>query len=256
MKIQEITSKENERFKFALSLLDKKGRKQSGMMLVEGKKFVADLVKFNVPIQYLFFGDDALEFVEGLQMQNVPAYKLPQNLLSKLSRQSTSQQVVAVVREPLPKSKLPSTNFLVLDGLQDAGNVGTILRTALATGFETVYLLDCVDVFSPKVVDASMTAIFHLNLVKITREDFVKLAREQNFAIVLADFGGKNALQYENKYAILGLVIGNEGNGVSEQVNSVACDILTLPMSNKIESLNASVSAGILMYLLNGKKEE
>ena len=250
-----ISSKDNTMLKKAKALLTKKGRKEQNKMLVEGKKTVADLLKFNIKMQTILFSEQTKDFVLSLQPPpDIELVMLEKNLIGEITHQTTSQEVVAVVDMPKVISQQPNTNFLVLDGLQDAGNVGTILRTALATGFNTIYLLDCVDVFSPKVVDSSMTAVFHLNLIKMAKREFITFANKQNLKILSADFGGQNALNYKAPSEIIGLVIGNEGNGVSEEINNICIDKLTLPMSNKIESLNASVSAGILMYLINASK--
>ena len=100
-----------------------------------------------------------------------------------------------------------------------------------------------------------MTAIFNLEIQKSKREEFVKLSKEWDLPIYVADLDGVNALQFKSKCGIIGIVIGNEGNGVSEELKRIASNIVTLPMDKNIESLNAAVSAGVLMYVLKNNKE-
>lgn len=250
-----IASKDNSTLRLAKSLTDKKGRKQSNLMLVEGKKMIADLLKLKVKIHTIFFSNRLLEYVSSLEPPpETQLILLEKNLIFELTHQTTSQEIVAVVDIPKSNSILPNTNFIVLDGLQDAGNVGTILRTALGANFLTVYLIDCVDISSPKVVDSSMTAMFHLNLVKIAKADFIDLVKENKMPVYSADLDGICAYDFMPPKKIMGIVIGNEGNGVSNEINAVVEGKITIPMNNKIESLNASVSAGIMMYLINMKQ--
>lgn len=252
-----ISSKENALIKFAKQLLDKKGRKEYGKMLIEGKKTIADLLKLNVDIEMIFCSSQTQEFVKNLNPPpSTQCVLCENNIINQITHQTTSQEVVAVVKIPKQKSLLPTTNFLVLDGLQDAGNIGTIMRTALATGFNTIYLIDCVDISNPKVVDSSMTAIFHLNLVSIDREEFIDLVKRNDLKLLSAELDGENACTMSVPCGIIGLVIGNEGNGVSDLVSKNSFKKITLPMSQSIESLNASVSAGILMYLIKMKNGE
>lgn len=257
MDFKVISSKDNATIKFAKQLLDKKARKESGKMLIEGKKTISDLLKLNVKIEMIFCSNNTQEFVKNLNPPpSTQCVLCENNIISQITHQTTSQEVVAIVDIPQQKSLLPNTNFLVLDGLQDAGNIGTIMRTALATGFNTIYLIDCVDISNPKVVDSSMTAIFHLNLVRIGREEFIDLVKQNNLKLLSAELNGENACAMSVPCGIIGLVIGNEGNGVSDLVSQNSFKKITLPMSQSIESLNASVSAGILMYLIKMKNGE
>ena len=240
-----IESKQNKFVKLVKELKTKKGRQQHKLLLVEGKKSVADCLSLGVKCEFVLT-NEATDF----HPPDVQNYCVKNSIFEELTSQVTTQGIIGVFQQPQMYDNKPTTNFIVLDGLQDPGNVGTILRTAVATGYKRVILLDCVDVFSEKVVNSSMTSIFHLELQKIKREDFVEKLKQWDLPLFVADLDGQNALQFSHNYAILGLVLGNEGNGVSDLVKTTATKTLTLPMEKNIESLNVAVSAGILMYLL------
>ena len=242
-----ITSKQNEKIKLIEKLHTKKGRVEHKKLIIEGRKSLADCKSFNVIFNYILYTPENADFVRDFSCEK---YEVSAELLKEISSQVTPQGVLAVVAQPKLATTRPTTNYIVLDGIQDAGNLGTILRTALATNFMRVVLIDCVDVFSEKVINSSMTAVFKLELTKCKREEFAKLKNEYGFPLYVADLSGKNALQIAPKCGIIGLVVGNEGNGVSAETKSAADEVITLPMDKNIESLNVAVSAGVLMYIL------
>lgn len=245
-----IESKQNQYVKLVKDLKTKKGRLEHKKLIIEGFKSVNDCLKLGVECNFILTNCDC-----ELTFENIPTFKVANSVFDELTSQVTPQGVLGVFKQPQQVFTKPTTDFIVLDGLQDAGNVGTILRTALATGFKRVILIDCVDAFSQKVVSSSMTAIFNLEIQKSKREEFVKLSKEWDLPIYVADLDGVNALQFKSKCGIIGIVIGNEGNGVSEELKRIASTIVTLPMDKNIESLNAAVSAGVLMYVLKNNKE-
>ena len=261
-----ITSKQNQFLKLVKELRTKKGRNKHKKLVIEGKKFILDCLKLGVNFDFILYDNSNEEFItkcilpffEGndnyvLSFENDDLPKVLEvtnEVLNSISAQSTPQGVLAVVSQPKCELRKPTTDFLVLDGLQDAGNVGTIIRTALATNFSHIFLLDCVDVFSDKVINASMTAVFKVNLHKASKAEFINAYKDCNLPLYVADLDGTNALQTQRDCGIIGLVIGNEGNGISPDIRALAHKVITLPMDKNIESLNASVSAGILMYIL------
>jgi TrmH family RNA methyltransferase len=136
---------------------------------------------------------------------------------------------------------------LLLDGVADPSNVGAIIRTAVASGYKEVFLTsECADAFSPKAVRSSMSGVFR---AKVMRGELGEILSVIDCPIVVADMGGENVFErkIQGKFC---LVIGNEGRGVSDSLKTKADIIVSIPMQNDMESLNASVSAGILMYNL------
>ena len=169
-----------------------------------------------------------------------------------LSDEKTPQGVMCRVKIPVKAINAPSGRCLLLDGVSDPGNMGAIIRTANAAGYEEIYLTDdCTDPYSPKSVRASMSGVFFTKLHFGTREEILSVLR--GVPVLVADMGGENLFTFTppSRFA---LVIGNEGNGVSEQIKSAAYKTIASPMKSTQESLNAAVSAGIAMYLL--AKEE
>lgn len=241
-----IESRQNSKIKLVEKLRTKKGRAEHKKLVIEGRKFISDCLAFNVKFCYILYTSENLEFVKDFACEK---FEVSNALMAELSSHKTPQGALAVVEQPDFVAGSPTTNYLVLDGVQDAGNLGTILRTALATNFLRIVLVDCVDVFSDKVISSSMTAVFKLELTKCKREDFVKLKQKYGCPLFVADLNGENALQISRACGIIGLVVGNEGNGVSEEALSVADKVVTLPMDKNIESLNVAVSAGVLMYV-------
>ena len=165
-----------------------------------------------------------------------------------LSDEKTPQGILCRVRIPDTGLRSPKGRCLLLDGVADPGNVGTILRTANAAGYDRVYLTEqCADPFSPKSVRASMSGVFFTEICRGDRAEI--LALMEGFPVVIADMGGVDVFSFAPPKDFV-LVIGNEANGVSNEVKSAAVHTVKIPMRNTQESLNAAVSAGIIMYVL------
>ena len=146
----------------------------------------------------------------------------------------------------------PKGNALFLDGVSDPGNVGAIIRSANAAGYEEIYLTrECADPYSPKSVRASMSGVFFTKLYIGEREDILNVL--SGVPLIVADMHGENAFCFSAPKQFV-LAIGNEANGISVATRSAAKHIVSIPMSSTQESLNAAVSAGILMYVL--KKDQ
>ena len=165
-----------------------------------------------------------------------------------LSDEKTPQGILCRARIPAPTLAPPKGNCLLLDGVADPGNLGTILRTANAAGYNEVYLTkECADPYSPKSVRASMSGVFFTKIYRAQRSEILSVLKE--IPILIADMGGSNVFSYvpPKQFA---LVIGNEANGVSEEVKNAAFHTVKIPMRDTQESLNAAISAGIIMYVL------
>ena len=168
-----------------------------------------------------------------------------------LSDEKTPQGILCRVKIPHLQLQAPSASCLLLDGVADPANVGAIIRTANAAGYKDIYLTEgCADPYAPKSVRASMSGVFFTKLYLGTREEI--LEKLSTVPVFVADMGGVNAFTFQSPERFA-LVIGNEANGVSEVVRKHATATIKIPMQQTQESLNAAVSAGILMYLL--KKE-
>lgn len=252
-----ISSKNNPVIKEICSLEQKKYRDKLGIFFVEGEKFVREAIRL-VPktLRNVLVAEDKIgdfEFLNEVEKEKIVA-TTPQ-VFSYISNTKSPQGIACVLQIPRPIDFDFSRPFLVLDHIQDPGNLGTILRSALATNFLDIFLIDCVDPFSDKVVRSSASSIFSVNIFKIKREDFVTLAMKNKVKLLIAEAGKKSVFDEDISIPkIFGLVIGNEGEGVSADILKIGHMSLSLPMNKNIESLNASISASILMYVITNKR--
>ncbi len=241
-----ITSRSNPLVKKIISLSDKKFRKKYGEYLVEGVKPVSECIAAGCKVT----GVICTPRLEG-SFEN--AVVVSEEVFKALSDEKTPQGVMATVALPQTCARPPRGACLLLDRLQDPGNVGTIIRTANAAGYEDIFLVDCADPFSPKAVRASMSGIFFVNAVCCTLSE--ALSALENVPIMTADMNGENIFAFSPPEKFC-LCIGNEGGGVSEQIKNLSSHTVSIPMRSTCESLNAAVSAAIAMYALKNNVKE
>ncbi len=240
-----ITSKNNPLIKETAGLKEKKGRKQTGLFLVEGVKMTRECLNGGFETERVFLGES---FVGDLPVSQEKIVRVSDEVLRFLSDEKTPQGVVCRVKIPHDEIASPKASCLVLDGVSDPRNVGAIIRTANAAGYQEIYLTnDCADPYSPKSVRASMSGIFFTKLYFGAREEIFSALADT--PLIVADMNGENAFSFDapKKFA---LAIGNEANGISSEALAKAKRSVKIPMTATQESLNAGVAAGILMYLL------
>lgn len=244
-----LTSKNNPLIKETAALKEKKGRKIAGAFLVEGVKMAKECQKSGLEMEKIFVAES---FDEQLPFDENVLVRVSDDVLRHLCDEKTPQGIVCRVKIPQRELCAPSGCCLILDGVADPKNVGAIIRTANAAGYNEIYLTPtCADPYAPKSVRASMSGIFFTKIYTASREEI--LAKMQGVSIVIADMVGANAFTFDVPTPFA-LVIGNEANGVSAEMENHADYAVKIPMQSTQESLNAAVSAGILMYLL--KKQE
>lgn len=235
-----ISSRTNPTIKEIAKLNDKKYRKEYGLYLVEGVKPVNECITAGCTVKTIVCTEELSE--------NYPrAIVVTQSVFSVISSEKTPQGVLAVVEIPSTAVKRAQNSCILLDNVQDPGNLGTIIRTANAAGYKDVYLINCVDPYSPKAVRASMSGIFFVNIYIGSREEALEALG--GVKLVCADMDGESVFSFNppDKFC---LCIGNEGNGISDEVMRAADYKISIPMNATCESLNAAVSAGIAMYQL------
>lgn len=243
-----ITATSNEKLKRLRALYkDKKLREENGVYVAEGTNFVKDIPTDNRVVE-LYIKESNYENLQFLEKQfKIEAYVIKDGIFDALADTVTPSGVIAVVKRKQP-SNILGDFVLVLDGISDAGNMGTILRTACARGIKSVICIDTVDPYCPKAVRASMGGINNINIVACDTDYALKLLK--GFDIISLDMGNENFYEYKknNKTA---LVIGSEAHGIRAEIINASKAVLTIPMAkNSVESLNAAVSAGIAMYLI------
>lgn len=240
-----ISSKDNSTIKEIKKLKEKKYRKDK--YIVEGIKMLEEAIKEEQNI-------DVIVIKEGISLNidlsNYNAITVTENVFNILSDVESPQGVLAVIRKQENKEIDSSADYIVaLDGIQDPGNLGTIIRTLDSANLKQILVSkDTVDSFSPKVIRSTMGAIFRVNIVETDnlKENLEEL-KQQGFETVVTSLDANESI-YDIDYRKKIVVIGNEANGVSKEIKEIADKKVKIPMLGKTESLNASVAAGIMIY--------
>lgn len=247
-----IESAKNENIKSVRKLYMKKYRDSQGLFLAEGKKLFSEAVNSGYDIEKVIVSESLYETERDALLKNNSArtYIVPDSILVSISEQKSPEGIITVVRKPKTEvaEALSDTKAAVLlDQIKDPGNIGTIIRSADAFGADTIIVSpDCVDVWSPKAIRASMGSCFHVQIVlsKNTIED-IQISKELGFTLLAGDLKGKDKITKLDKALI---AIGSESHGLSKEVLSKADVLYKIPMRGKAESLNASVAASIMLY--------
>ena len=222
-------------------------RREQGLFVAEGPKLLEEALRWGAEIPCLVQAEGAnFPSPEGTRTCEVPA-----DLLVYLSDTTAPQGVVFLCRMPTlrpPETPAPG-RYLVLDGVQDPGNVGTIWRTADALGAQGLFLLEkCADPFSPKTVRASMGACFRLGAWEIGLDALIAWLERGGIPLYAAALGANTADVREVDWSVSAAVIGSEGKGVSPQVAAACRRTVRIPMRERCESLNAAVAAAIVLW--------
>lgn len=249
--IKEIRSKENKIFKECHKLTQKKYRDQQKRYIIEGINLIEEAIKCKAQVDFLLVREN-VEIPNGFD----EVYTVPEKLFSYLAQTQTSQGVLAVVRKKeYSKTELKeligaSGNIVILDRLQDPGNIGTIIRTATGAGYKAVIgIKGTADIYSPKVIRSAAGSVFRIPIVLVEDNREVRqLVSDLGKNLVVTGFNTDNYYFDMDLSSDIALVIGNEGNGVSDELMEMSHIKVKIPMDNQLESLNASVAAGILMY--------
>ncbi len=249
--MQTITSMQNPKVSFWRGLKTRAARQEAGLYIVEGLKMVGEALQLNLA-RALLFDMDRLNEYQGLAASaSCEVYAVSAHILASVCDTKTPQGVAALVKLP-NEADLYGLGALIvaMDGVQDPGNVGTILRTADAAGFSGALLSEeCADLYSPKCLRATMGSIFRLKAhVTPSLPEALAELREGGFSLLSGELNGTPFYERTNVNNRLCLVIGSEGSGVSKAVDALCTHRLTLPMRGGAESLNAAVAAGIMMY--------
>lgn len=245
-----ITSVKNTAVIDAINLKKEKNE----YLFLEGEKQLYEAVINNSQIEKVFVLNDKYEsFADKFSKLIEKTIVVSLNVIEKLSSTKTPQGIIAIVKFPSLKVRKPKGNYLVLDNIQDPGNMGTIIRSAVGADFLDIYSINSVDFRNDKVVRSTMGNIFKVNIFQLSNEEFINNFNNWKLPLYSADFGGENIFEFkpEQQY---GIVIGNEGNGVSDEISNICTKKVTIPMKNNLESLNAGVSSAIIMYVMSNNK--
>lgn len=232
-----IESLENQKVKYLTKLSLAKYRKKEQKFIVEGKHLVDEAKKLNL-----------LE--EAFSIYDLDGYtRVSEAVMKKICNTDTVVSEIGLCKM-LDKNEL-SNHILILDGVQDPGNMGALMRSAIAFGFNTIVLGNgCVDIYNDKVIRSSQGAIFKLNFLYENLMDFIPKINNDYIVYGTDVVNGIELDNVENNNKIA-FVLGNEGNGISKEVKSLINKNIYIPMHNT-ESLNVAVAGGIIMYKLRG----
>jgi TrmH family RNA methyltransferase len=251
-----ISSPSNSTVKHIKSLLQKKNRELHGQFIVEGLKMVSEALVSGFSIDMLVFSETGVKLQQEFELYDRAVHTIvtTDSVFKGISDTQTPQGVLAVVQQrkyDLMKAVGQEKSFLIiLDGVKDPGNLGTIIRTVDAAGGDGVVLVnDCVDPYNPKAVRSTMGSIFRVPLFQ--GYDMVELIDKLDhfgYHTVTSHLEGSNVFDWQGGHAKTALVIGSESHGVSRHMTDAADSLVKIPMAGGAESLNASVAAGILIY--------
>ena len=238
-----ITSVDNKKIKKLAKLLIKKYRDQEDCFLVSGRHLILEAYKNKMLIEIICTEDCNISL-------DIPTTYVTYQVIKKLTTDKTPEKIVGVVKK-INKDKLGS-KVLILDDIQDPGNLGTIIRSSVAFNIDTIILSNnTVDLYNDKVLKATEGMIFDINIRKEDINSFIDFLKTKEYKIYGTNVdGGKvvKDLELRGNYAI---IVGNEGNGVKREILSKCDEYFYIPMSSTCESLNVGVATSIILYELN-----
>ena len=243
--MESITSRKNEYLLHLRKLAaDGAYRRECGEFLCDSPKLLDEALKWKVPIT-------AVVSTDGVKVDGVRCVKVPEDVMASVSPMKTPQGVLFTCR--MPETKIPKQligqRYVVLDGVQDPGNVGTVLRTLDAFDADGLILLPgCADVFSPKTVRSSMGAIFRRPVYTMTAQEMKALLVRSNIPLCGAALRQDTVDAREVNYCPSAIAIGSEGRGLSDEVLALCDRTIRIPMSPRCESLNAAIAASVLLW--------
>ncbi|MCT4606968.1 MAG: RNA methyltransferase [Marinisporobacter sp.] len=258
--IVKINSSDNGTIKQVRELKKKKYRQKYGQYIVEGIRIIRDALENNKKIKYILFNEELYTVSGGeallneLMEKNIKVYEISNKIYMSLSDTQNPQGIMAIL--PMEEYDLEyilndsKHFFLVLDRIQDPGNLGTIIRTADAAGFSAVILAKgCVDLYNLKTIRSTMGSIFHFPIIQGDETvEIIKKLKSKDIKIVSTSLETEKYYDEVNYNERTAFIIGNEANGVLKEVLQYSDDLVKIPMIGKAESLNASIAASIMMY--------
>lgn len=249
MEIKQISSAENGYIKKIIKLKNKKYREEFGLFVAEGERSVKDAVASDFTVDAVIMSE-AYYAQHETQFTEQTVVVTTDKIFQQLCDTKTPQGVLAVLAMPKSPESLSGKRYIYCDCIQDPGNAGTIIRSADAFGFDgVVFSKGCVDVYAPKVIRSSMGSIFHIEMIADVEDVFLEQAKKNGYFLSVTALHKNSVPLADGTFSDKQIfVIGNEGNGVTEHVLSLADETVHIPMQGAAESLNAGVAASVLMY--------
>lgn len=235
----------NNKLKFFTQLTTKKGRDKENLFMIDGIKLIQEAIKENMPFHSVIITEKFQNFDFSL-LKNINFYVAKEKDFKKLTYLENPEGIIGIL--PKLQKKFPQNienqRFFILDHIQDPGNLGTILRICDAFSINGIIVNECVEIFNPKVIRASMGAIFRVPFFEVPIHDLIKKFSSK---IAKTDMEG-NSISKVNLFDYQFIVLGNEANGLIADWNALIPQTLSIPQSGKAESLNVAIACGILAW--------
>lgn len=254
-----ITSKSNKYVKHIKSLNDKKYRQQYNEFYLEGIKVVDELLELKaVNIKFIAYSyeivsklNNGLQLIDKLEnITNYQIFNIDKNIFEDLTDTINTQGIIAVVEKKESNlNELIDSDILIIDRVQDAGNLGTIIRTAVAFNIKNIICITgTVDVYSQKVIRSTMLSILKVNIIYVDNYNFIEQLKKEKFTVIGSCLNTNNYLKNFKKYQKIALIVGNEANGITDELLDKCDEKIKIKMTDETESLNVSVATSIIMY--------
>lgn len=244
-----IDSISNKIVKNTKKLFERSGRREQHRFIIEGRRLVADAILSGADIEYILI-EEGVDFSAG----DIESHVLSGKAFSSLKTTVNSQGILAVVkiyeRREFTVKDGKRCFYIYLDGVSDPGNMGTIIRTADACGADGVILSrNCVDVYNPKVVRSTMSSIFNIPLYFDDEDRYIiNRLRSAKVSVISGSLEGDKSLYDIDFTGRCAIVIGNEANGITDEIISMSDELIKIPIPGKVESLNAAVACAVISY--------
>ena len=250
MNREKISSRKNALLQNVRKLLSSRSaREKQGLFAADGTKLLEEAIRF-------YPGLDTVILTEGVDIPNIPDHvrvvEVPEDVMASVSPMEAPQGALFLCRMPEKTGFVPKPGMLLLDGIQDPGNVGTILRTADAMDVPAVLLEGCADPWSWKTVRSSMGAVFRVPVLQSDWETVSKACKEADIPIGVTALSDRAKDLRQSDLRQMAVVIGSEGRGVRKEILDAADAELIIPMNQRCESLNAAIAASIVMWEMTG----
>lgn len=238
-----IESVNNPRVKNWVKLKEKKYREETNTFLIEGDHILKEALKMGLVEEIIALDD-------SFKVDDIPYYIVSDAVMKKISNQVSISRVVAVVRKI--ESKEITGNVCILDNIQDPGNLGAIIRSAVAFNIETIILSnDTVDLYNDKVIRASEGMLFNINFIKGDLKEIIIDLKNKGYKIYGTDVTSGVDLKNVDFSLKTGIIMGNEGQGMKKELKGYCDNMINIPISSECESLNVAVAASIIFYEMN-----
>ncbi len=261
-----ITSKSNEKVKYIKSLNDKKYRKKYGAYYLEGIKVVSEALDIYengaIDIEFIAYSYDILNNLNGsdkllkkiMNLKKIQIINIKEEIFKSMTETVTTQGVLVVIklRKEDIKNVSYNDNILLLDGLKDQGNIGTLIRTADAFGIKNIICTNnTADIYSQKVLRSTMSSILRVNIFEIDIDDFkvnLNQFKKHGYSLIGSILNTENNLKNFNFSKKSIFVLGNEANGISSEISKLCDEYIKIQMESTAESLNVAIAGGIILY--------